>query len=65
MSWNKWKTMSAIVTIFFQLPIWFFILYSILKATNQDRLVWFLFWAYIPITILLHILIEVGKRGDE
>jgi len=59
----KWKLMSILVTVCIQMPIWFFILYSILKKTNQDRLVWFLFWAYLPITMLSHLLVKIIEKN--
>ena len=60
----KWKLISLVITLCFNLPIWFFILYSLMKSTNQDRLVWFLFIAYIPISIITQVVLEIAKRGD-
>ncbi len=47
------KTAVALLGLFVTLPIWYFLLYTILSAIHPDRLVWFLFWVYIPLGIFL------------
>lgn len=37
------------------LPIWYFIMYTVLSAIHVDRLVWFLFWVYVPMGMVLTI----------
>lgn len=34
------------------LPIWFYVLYQILSAVGASELTWFLFWVYIPASIV-------------
>ena len=41
------------------MPIWYFLLYTILTAIHPDRLVWFLFWAYIPLVVLTSIISKI------
>lgn len=45
------KTVFTLVSIFITLPIWYFLMYTLLKAVHVDRLVWFLFWVYIPFSL--------------
>lgn len=52
---KKGKIIIMIVGMFTYIPIWFFILYTILSKLDVDRLVWFLFWIYLPLTLLIHI----------
>ncbi len=52
---KKGKIIMMIVGLFTYIPIWFFILYTILSKLDVDRLVWFLFWIYLPLTLLIHI----------
>lgn len=59
---------DALVTIFIVCPLWYYIVYTLLKAANVDRLVWFLFWIYIPAGIFSRVLTEVIRTmtiGEE
>ncbi len=60
------KVVTGLVVIFIQMPIWWFLVYSILKAINPDRLVWFMFYAYVPIGLFTSILsVTVDKLTDK
>ena len=63
MSWNKYKTISLILSLFISLPIWFYLMYTVISYANPDRFVWFLFWIYLPISILGTIIAKVAE-GD-
>jgi len=56
---------SASLVICVTMPIWYFILHSILSAIHADRLLWFLFWIYVPVGLFAAILSEIAKRGAE
>ena len=43
---------SIFLSVFVQLPIWFYLVYTMLAAIHPDRLVWFLFWIYAPVSFL-------------
>ncbi len=45
----KARTISGLITIFCLLPIWFYLVYIMLSAANPDRLVWFLYYVYVPL----------------
>jgi hypothetical protein len=58
------KTGTAIVlALFLELPILFYLVYWILKQLNPDRLVWFLFIIYIPVTIITSVLAKLINEG--
>jgi hypothetical protein len=60
------RLVNALITLMLSFPIWFFLWYSLMKATNQDRLVWFLFWCYVPLNFFLGLLsVIVDKAFDE
>ncbi len=59
---TKILIISLIITLCIVMPMWYFLLYSILKAIEVDRLVWFIFWVYIPVSIFTNILGEVAKH---
>ena len=56
------KTVTALLGLFITLPIWYFLLYTILSAIHPDRLVWFLFWAYVPLGFFLGIVEKLTKK---
>jgi len=58
------KVVSSIVAllgVFVAMPIWLFLLYSILVAIQPDRLVWFLYIAYIPVEICIALFIAIVR----
>jgi len=65
MSKLKILLINIMLTIFILIPIDIFIVYSIMKQLNLDRLVWFLFWVRIPLVILTTILTEILKMEDD
>lgn len=58
---SKGEVVGALLTLFIALPIWLFLLYSILSAVHPDRLVWFLYWVYVPVQIIIGIIQGVVK----
>lgn len=60
----KWIT--TIIAIFITLPIWFYLLYKILEMIQATELMWFLFWVYIPFSIVVLVVksvIDVNERN--
>ena len=53
----KWimNTIAACVT----LPIWFYLMYKILEMIQATELMWFLFWVYIPFSIIVFVMKSV------
>lgn len=56
------KTILGLLPIFCTLPIWFYLFYKILEAINASELMWFLFWIYLPVTILVSIAGQLAKE---
>lgn len=52
---------GRLLGLFICIPIWYFLLYSILCAINSDRLIWFLFWIYVPVNFFAAIIIQVAE----
>jgi quinol-cytochrome oxidoreductase complex cytochrome b subunit len=59
------KILGASIQILLVLPMWFYFLYSILRAINADRLLWFLFWAYLPLGVLCRVIEEIASRSEK
>jgi hypothetical protein len=56
------KTFSGLLTLFFSLPIWFYLLYKILVAVNATEVMWFLFWAYIPVATVANVIGRITEK---
>jgi len=62
---NK-KTLAALLAqLFVELPIWFYLIYILLEKAQVDRLVWFLYIVYLPVTIFTAILFKLGMGDDK
>ena len=46
------KLFLSILLLIVSQSIWWYLLHSILLSMNADRLLWFLFYAYIPVGIV-------------
>jgi hypothetical protein len=62
---KKSTIVAIILALFVELPIWFFLIYFILSRLSPDRLVWFLFWVYVPVVILNSILAKIAGEKDN
>lgn len=49
----------ASIRLLMVLPIWYYLLYQILVRENANELMMFLFWVYIPATIILIVASEI------
>jgi len=55
----------AVVSIVLLLPIKFFLYYSILSGIHADRLVWVLFYCYVPLSTVVEILLAIVRQVIE
>ena len=46
------KIIMVLLFLFSTGPIWYYLLYKILQAVNASELMWFLYWIYLPVTIV-------------
>jgi len=53
------KTISVMLQILIIMPIWWFLLITILRAINASELTWFLFWIYVPVSVLVAVIREI------
>jgi hypothetical protein len=56
------KTVAGLIALLVTLPIWFYLVYKILEAINASELMWFLFWVYLPTTVLASVLARLSKN---
>lgn len=55
------KVIAGILALFVTLPIWFFLFYKILEAVNASELMWFLFWIYVPVSIIISVISKIAE----
>lgn len=58
---GKMKVISALVSIFMTLPIWFYLLHEVLTAVSASDLSWFLYWVYVPASLFAGILARISS----
>ena len=59
------KMAGLLIQVCISFPIWFFLIYKILESIQASELIWFLFWVYVPITVvgaLIAKLVEDDKK---
>ena len=47
------------------LGISLFITHELLEAVHADRLMWFLFWAYVPAVLITSVISKVASSSAE
>lgn len=47
------QKIAIIIAATTALPIWFYLLYQILVRINASELMFFLFWIYVPATVIV------------
>ena len=58
---NKAMAINGILAIFFVTPIWFYLMYQILVRVNATELMFFLFWIYVPVSIIVQIISKITE----
>jgi hypothetical protein len=57
------KAIAGLLALFVTLPIWFFLLHQILVSVNASELMWFLYWIYVPVSVLVGAIAKIAG-GD-
>jgi hypothetical protein len=56
------KLIGVLLTLFVTLPIWFYLVHWMLRASNAGELQMFLFWVYVPFSILITALAKLAEQ---
>lgn len=59
---SKSRVVGSTVALCVTLPIWFYLIYAILVRVNASDLMWFLFWVYMPTSILVRGLADYSVK---
>ena len=51
------------VELFLTLPIWFYLNYKILEIVEATELMWFLYWIYVPATVVVRTITKAVEEG--
>lgn len=56
------KYIAASLLLLVSGPIWFYLIYQILVRVHASELMFFLFWVYVPASVLAHV---IGKISEN
>lgn len=59
---KKLKIISGLLAVFVTLPIWFYLLHEVLERVNATELMWFLYWAYWPVSIFVVLISKITEE---
>ena len=64
---KKIKILTGVCMIFLTLPMWYWLFYQILERVEATELMWFIYWAYVPIALFLAVVKAVldSIEGDK
>lgn len=57
------KIVANIIFTVIVMPIWWYLIYKILQGVNATELMWFLFWVYVPASLLSRVLFSVVENS--
>jgi hypothetical protein len=50
---GKLKVVNGLLAVFVTLPLWLGIMYKVLETIEASELLWFMFWIYVPVSVLV------------
>lgn len=59
------KAIAGLLGVLVTLPIWFWLLYQVLARVNASELMWFLYWVYVPCSILVQTLFKLAEAKGK
>ena len=59
---KRTNVIAALLYCITCLPIWFYLLYQILVRINASELMFFLFWIYLPLSLVLFVIIKLTDQ---
>lgn len=62
---KKLRVIAVLISLFIQLPIWWYLIYKILEAVNASELMWFLYWVYLPAGFFATTLLKLTEAEND
>lgn len=59
------KIIRYMIPVCVSLPIWLYLSYQVLLRVEATELMWFLFWIYVPATILTVIIAAIAESSSN
>lgn len=56
------KKIAGVLALFVVMPIWWYLLYQVLKRVDASELMWFLYWIYVPAAVLSGVLAKLAEN---
>lgn len=56
---------AGFLSLLVVLPIWFYLMFSVLKMVGATDIMWLLYWVYVPVVSLSNVLIKLAARECE
>ncbi|WP_428419244.1 hypothetical protein [Methylibium sp.] len=56
------KPALALVYLVVVTPIWYYLMFKLLQSANASELMWFLFWAYVPLHFLVSAVAKLSEK---
>lgn len=58
-------SVSVVATLCIQYPIWFWLLYQVLQRVEASKLMMFLYWIYIPASVLASLFAKLWSEEND
>ena len=55
------KVIASVLTLGVTLPIWYYLLYKVLEMVGASEVMWLLYWVYMPVGIVAHLLFKLSE----
>ena len=62
---KKAQALAALLGMLVCLPIWFYLIYQVMVRVNASELMWFLFWVYVPATVIVQSIAKYFAAGEK
>ena len=62
---SRLATIATVIRVLVLFPIMAWMSYQILDRVNASELMWFLYWAYVPIAVIAIIIAGVGAISED
>lgn len=57
------KIIHTFLVLCLTMPIWLYLLYQVLVRVEASELMWFLFWIYVPFSVVVHLLAKAVEKS--
>lgn len=56
---------SAVFMSLLAIPVWLYLVYRMLVMIGATEFMWFLYWAYVPLTIITQVFSKLIQNYDD